>query len=214
MRKKIILTLLLFCLHIAARGQTISSLDEIDLSALPKATKAKALRYWYNDDGVSTTTIDIPSEREMLDVSGLIEGLHTLHLQLVDENGNFVETVNTYDEIVAEPTEEEVAELQEQLKREKEEAARQKEEAEKAAAEKAAEEKAAEERAKERAEAEQEAIEKQKAAAGEKPTESSTETTSKPSEPTETEVGTPQEDGAGDYTEDVSSEEEGAATAD
>lgn len=88
MRKSIILTLLLFCLHIAARGQTISSLDEIDLSALPKAAKAKALRYWYDDDGGSTTTIDILSEREMLDVSGLIDGLHTLHLQLVDENGN------------------------------------------------------------------------------------------------------------------------------
>ena len=74
----------------------------------------------------------------------------------VDADGNFVETVKTYDEIVAEPTEEEIADLQVQAKREAEEAAAaakkkaeeeriaaEKEAAEKAAAEKAAAEKAA-----------------------------------------------------------------------
>jgi hypothetical protein len=51
----------------------------------------------------------------------------------VDEGGNYVETVNTYDEIVAEPSEEEIAELQKQAKKEAAEKA--KKEAEEAAAE-------------------------------------------------------------------------------
>ena len=59
----------------------------------------------------------------------------------VDEGGNYVETLSTYDEIVAEPTEEEIAELQVQAR---EEAAEKKQkEAEEAAAQKKAEEEAA-----------------------------------------------------------------------
>jgi len=68
----------------------------------------------------------------------------------VDAEGNFVETVKTYDEIVAEPTEEEIADLQVQAKREAEEAAeaaRKKAEEERIAAEKEAAEKAAAEQA-------------------------------------------------------------------
>ena len=68
----------------------------------------------------------------------------------VDADGNFVETVKTYDEIVAEPTEEEIADLQVQAKREAEEAAaaaRKKAEEERIAAEKEAAEKAAAEKA-------------------------------------------------------------------
>ena len=65
----------------------------------------------------------------------------------VDEGGNYVETLKTYDEIVAEPSEEEIAELQEQAAAEAEEKAR-KEAAEKAAKE-AAEKAAAEQAARE-----------------------------------------------------------------
>ena len=86
MRKYIILTILLSCLHIAARGQTIASLDDIDLSALPKATKAKALRYWYDDDGSSVKTVTQLKGKLSPDVSALIDGLHTLHYQVIDEN--------------------------------------------------------------------------------------------------------------------------------
>ena len=96
----------------------------------------------------------------------------------VDENGNFVETLKTYDEIVAEPTEEEIAELQEQAKREAEEAAeearkkaeeeaRQKAEEERIAAEKKAAKKAAAEAAK-KAEAEKAAAEEQAAVEAQK----------------------------------------------
>lgn len=75
----------------------------------------------------------------------------------VDEGGNYVETLNTYDEIVAEPSEEEIAQLQEQAEKEAKEKA-EREAAEKAAAEKEAAEKAAAEKAA------KEALEAQKAA--------------------------------------------------
>lgn len=86
MRKYLLLTILLSCLHIAARGQTIASLDDIDLSGLPKATKAKALRYWFDDDGGSVATISQLSGKLTIDVSALLDGLHTLHFQVIDEN--------------------------------------------------------------------------------------------------------------------------------
>ena len=70
----------------------------------------------------------------------------------VDEGGNYVETISTYDEVIAEPTDEDIAAMKKQVAREQ----REKAEAE-AAAEKAAEEEAA------RAAAE-EAAAKQKAA--------------------------------------------------
>ena len=87
MRKYIILTILLSCLHIAARGQTIASLDDIDLSGLPKPTAAKQLRYWFDDDGSVKTTTQMKGT-QTLDASALTEGLHTVHYQVVDENNN------------------------------------------------------------------------------------------------------------------------------
>ena len=63
----------------------------------------------------------------------------------VDEGGNYVETLKTYDEIVAEPSEEEIAELQKQAKKEAAEKAEKEaeEKAKKEAAEKEAAAKAA-----------------------------------------------------------------------
>ena len=105
----------------------------------------------------------------------------------VDAGGNYVETLSTYDEIVAEPSEEEIAALQEQAKKEAAEKAEKeaaekaeqaaaeqaaKEAAEKEAAEKAAAEKAAEEAlAKQQADQEQAAREEaaEQEAAGEQP---------------------------------------------
>lgn len=82
----------------------------------------------------------------------------------VDENGNFVETLKTYDEIVAEPTEEEKEALEKQAIKEAADKARK--EAEEKAAKEAAE-KAAKE-AEERAAAEQAAKEKADAEAAAK----------------------------------------------
>ena len=83
--------MLALCLHIAAQGQAIASLDDIDLSGLPKATKAKALRYWYDDDGGSVRTVTQLKGQQSLDVSALMEGLHTLHYQVIDENDDMAD---------------------------------------------------------------------------------------------------------------------------
>ena len=85
MRKYIILTILLSCLHIAARGQTIASLDDIDLSGLPTATKAKALRYWFDDNTGNVKITPQLSGTLTLEVDPLIDGLHTIHFQVIDD---------------------------------------------------------------------------------------------------------------------------------
>ena len=88
MQKYIILTILFSWLHIAARGQTIASLDDIDLSGLPQPTQAKALRYWFDDNNGSIKTVSQLSGQQTIDVSSLLNGLHTLHYQVVDENNH------------------------------------------------------------------------------------------------------------------------------
>jgi len=79
------LVILLSCL--AARGQTITDLADIDLSGLPQPTTAKALRYWFNDDAATVQIASQFSGKTMIDVSGLMEGLHTLHYQVIDNEG-------------------------------------------------------------------------------------------------------------------------------
>ena len=69
----------------ATRGQT--PLDELDLSGLPQPTQAAALRYWFDDDAGSVQTTTQMSGTQTLDVSGLTEGLHTLHYQVTDNTG-------------------------------------------------------------------------------------------------------------------------------
>jgi len=80
------LTIMLSCLNIVARGEIMASLDDIDLSGLPKQTKAKALRYWFDDDSGSVKTIGLLTGQQMLDVSQLLDGLHMLYFQVIDEN--------------------------------------------------------------------------------------------------------------------------------
>jgi len=80
--RKYLIFILLSCLHLAARGQTI--IEELDLSGLPQPTQAKALRYWFDDDAASVQTVNGLSGHYALDVSGLIEGLHALHYQVID----------------------------------------------------------------------------------------------------------------------------------
>ena len=88
MRKYIVL-LLLFCLHTAARGQT---LEEIDLSGLPQPTQAKSLRYWFDSDKSSLKTVNNLANNQTVDVSKLSEGLHTIHYQVVDNANTVGET--------------------------------------------------------------------------------------------------------------------------
>lgn len=84
MRKYIIVYIAL-CLHIAARGQTIA---DIDLSGLPQPTQAKALRYWMDDDTGSIQTTGTLNGRHTVDVSSLLDGLHTIHYQIIDSEDN------------------------------------------------------------------------------------------------------------------------------
>jgi len=82
MMRKHIFLLLALCLHIAARGQTIP--NDLDLSWLPQPTQAKALRYWIDDDMGSMQTTNILNGQHLVDVSSLLDGLHTIHFQIID----------------------------------------------------------------------------------------------------------------------------------
>ena len=50
------------------------------------AVTASTLRYWFDDSNAVTTTTDL-SGTKVLDVSTMLDGLHTLHYQVVDTNG-------------------------------------------------------------------------------------------------------------------------------
>lgn len=85
MRKYTLFTILLLCL--AVRGQTITDLADIDLGGLPQPTTAKALRYWFDDDAVSQQILSGFTGTYTLDVRSLTDGLHTLHFQVIEDNG-------------------------------------------------------------------------------------------------------------------------------
>ena len=79
MRKYLILTLL-SALSLGAKGQ------DIDLSGLPQATTASSLRYWFDSETAIKTTTTM-SGATIIDASGLVEGIHTVHYQIVDDAG-------------------------------------------------------------------------------------------------------------------------------
>lgn len=69
---------------IAARGQTLSNVNNIDLSGLPQATQAKQLCFWFDDDVDAKQIVNPVSGHYELDVSDLFEGMHTLHYQVIN----------------------------------------------------------------------------------------------------------------------------------
>lgn len=81
MHKKLLLYFLFFCLPLAVQGQSI---EVPDLSGLPQPTQAKALRYWFDDD-TEVKVVNQLSGQQTLDVSELLDGLHTLNYQIVDD---------------------------------------------------------------------------------------------------------------------------------
>ncbi len=83
MRKYILLTILLSGLTLSARGQ---SEPEIDLTGLPQATTASSLRYWF-DSETDIKTTETMSGATTINASGLVEGIHTVHYQIVDNKG-------------------------------------------------------------------------------------------------------------------------------
>lgn len=68
-------------LQMVARGQTIDVLDSL---GLPHPTTAKSMRYWLDDDDVSVTTVSSLDGSYAIDAASLLDGLHTIHYQIVD----------------------------------------------------------------------------------------------------------------------------------
>ena len=81
MRKYLLFIILFSGLCLGARGQ---SDPEIDLSGLPQQTTAKSLRYWFDTDAGSVQTTETLSGATTIDASALVEGIHTVHYQIVD----------------------------------------------------------------------------------------------------------------------------------
>ena len=95
MRKYLFLTILLSCLSLGARGaspdnwETVKTTVNNMLENLPEATTAQSLRYWFDDNaGTSIQTSNVLDGSAMeVNASGLVEGVHVLHYQVVDSKG-------------------------------------------------------------------------------------------------------------------------------
>ena len=95
MRKYLFITILLSCLSLGARGQdlnrwnTVKTLVDGLLENVPEATTAQSLRYWF-DDNVGTefqTSNILDGSAIEVNASGLVEGIHVLHYQVIDSKG-------------------------------------------------------------------------------------------------------------------------------
>ena len=51
------------------------------------STSASGLRYWFDDDASSLTEVDALTGQQMLDVSALSDGMHTVHCQIMNADG-------------------------------------------------------------------------------------------------------------------------------
>lgn len=95
MRKYLFITILFSCLCLGARGQdpdrwnTVKTLVDGLLENVPKATTAQSLRYWFDDNvGTNIQTSDVLDGSAIeVNASGLVEGIHVLHYQIVDNEG-------------------------------------------------------------------------------------------------------------------------------
>lgn len=83
--RKYIYLLMLLCLHVATRGQTIATLDQL---GLPHPVEAEGLRYWFDDDATSVKSVEIANGSTSIDASSLANGFHTIHYQVVGADGN------------------------------------------------------------------------------------------------------------------------------
>ena len=95
MRKYLFLTILLSCLSLGARGASPDNWETVKTSVndmlenLPEPTTAQSLRYWFDDNaGTSIQTSNVLDGSAMeVNASGLVEGIHVLHYQVVDSKG-------------------------------------------------------------------------------------------------------------------------------
>lgn len=82
MRKCLVLFIILLGLTVV-RGQTIEDIADIDLSGLPQPTQVKELHYWFDNKEDNIHVVNELSGNYTLDVSQLIEGLHSIHYQVI-----------------------------------------------------------------------------------------------------------------------------------
>lgn len=70
-------------------GMMTPAMSSIFLRMNPdsEAAIAKSLRYWFDDDKTSVKVVDVTNGTQMLDVSNMLAGLHTLYCQTVDKSG-------------------------------------------------------------------------------------------------------------------------------
>ncbi|MBO4907146.1 MAG: hypothetical protein J5486_09005, partial [Bacteroidaceae bacterium] len=85
MRKYILICILLSCLSMVTRGQTITDADYSDI--IHPSIKARSLRFWFDSNADKTETVSVLSGAYSLDVSALDEGIHTLHYQVIGVDG-------------------------------------------------------------------------------------------------------------------------------
>ena len=85
MRRYLFSVILLSGLCLGARGQTELVIDQ---SRLPEQTTASSLRYWFDTDANSIKTTSTLSGTTIIDASALVDGMHTVHYQIVDDKGN------------------------------------------------------------------------------------------------------------------------------
>ncbi len=72
--------MLLLCLCKAGVGQSVSDI----LAELPPVTQADRLQYWYDDDIGTLRSTQQLNGMHTFDVSALLDGMHTLHVQIID----------------------------------------------------------------------------------------------------------------------------------
>ena len=85
MRNHIILLTLLSCLSLATRGQITTDADLSEIIRPP--VQVQSLRFWFNTDVDNIETVNTLSGVYTLNVSALDEGIHTLHYQVIGDDG-------------------------------------------------------------------------------------------------------------------------------
>lgn len=69
-----------------SKGGIYIPVSKMFIKAMATPT-AKKLRYWFDDEKTQVVEKDYSNGVQVVDASGILEGIHTLHYQIVDNNG-------------------------------------------------------------------------------------------------------------------------------
>ena len=84
MHRRLLILVIYACGFLLARGQ---SMPEVDLTRLHQATQTQSINYWFDGEASKMQTVSTLSGTITIDASTMLEGMHTLHFQLVDTEG-------------------------------------------------------------------------------------------------------------------------------